>query len=104
MGPEQAEWYFSVVTAQNARTLPHLVTVAVENAAALAKGRKIQRETRGEAYGSQGLKELFAPRILQRGWPITGRGRWRCSRGRAMLSTLSYWAGTVPGRDRPEGG
>ena len=38
MGPEQAEWYFSVVTAQNVRTLPHLVTVAVENAAALAEG------------------------------------------------------------------
>ena len=38
MGPEQAEWYFSVVTAQNVRTLPHLVTVAVETAAALAEG------------------------------------------------------------------
>ena len=37
MGPEQAEWYFSVVTAQNGRTLPHPVTVPVENAASLAE-------------------------------------------------------------------
>ena len=51
MGPEQAEWYFSVVTAQNARTLPHLVTVAVENAAALAEGTEDTEGDKGEAYG-----------------------------------------------------
>lgn len=68
MGPEQAEWYFSVVTAQNVRTLPHLVTVAVENAAALAKGAEdTEGDKGGRPMDRKDWKELFAPRILQRG-------------------------------------
>ena len=67
MGPEQAEWYFSVVTAQNVRT-PHLVTVAVENAAALAEGGGRYRGRQGgRPMDRKDWKELFAPRILQRG-------------------------------------
>ena len=35
---EQEEWYFSVVTAENARTLQRLVTGAVEGAAEMIEG------------------------------------------------------------------
>ena len=76
MGPEQAEWYFSVVTAQNVRTLPHLVTVAVENAAALAEGAE---DTEGDKGGGLWIarigKNCLPPAFCSGGWPITGRGR-----------------------------